>query len=390
MVHPLDVESQNGQGHTVDCASKVHSPAAGSDYEHEWEHAIFQDRKHHPHLRKHASLDGFLWHHDRPRFITKAEGVDEKSRAFSWEARRHRKQRRQLHQPKHPKQTSWLHWFRFLKFWLYLREPQTAVSWLQGFFFFWGGMLFIASSIGPIIRSVDEGPHTRWSAWAWTAGYCSISGTDFFFLPGVYMTLVEAGNSDYKLRLHRWAKAGRPGSRPAYRWFFPFKADNLISWVSWLMLIGKLFFSTAFTLYALDPTIPINMTVVEQRVFIWAFGTFGSLCFCVFGLVQCWESSHSLWKGLVPLPSNCNKLGFWASASGFYGGVGFMIGSIWFLVIFDKEVSWGQNVVANCVGYLNGSFWFTLNGLLMWFEISDRPPPDDETTLSEDSSRLQT
>ena len=65
---------------------------------------------------------------------------------------------------------------------------------------------------------------------------------------------------------------------------------NLMSVGSWIMLSGKLCFSTAFTAFGISTSVP--MSIPLQRWLIWVPGTYGSMCFALFGAFQvnCWPS----------------------------------------------------------------------------------------------------
>ena len=62
------------------------------------------------------------------------------------------------------------------------------------------------------------------------------------------------------------------------------QVHNLMSLGSWIMLSGKLCFSTAFTAFGISTSVP--MSIPLQRWLIWVPGTYGSMCFALFGAFQ--------------------------------------------------------------------------------------------------------
>ena len=89
---------------------------------------------------------------------------------------------------------------------------------------------------------------------------------------------------------------------------------------------GKICFSTAFTAFGLSTS--IYMSIVTQRYLIWVVGTYGSVCFAVFGYAQGLEASSSFYKAILPVfPSTMHSLNCWSGCMGLWGGILFTLGS---------------------------------------------------------------
>ena len=58
-----------------------------------------------------------------------------------------------------------------------------------------------------------------------------VAGTDFFFLPGVIMVLIQSGNTDLSARVYAWERQGRTGRKPRYNWFLPFNVSRMELWI---------------------------------------------------------------------------------------------------------------------------------------------------------------
>lgn len=263
-------------------------------------------------------------------------------------------------------------WWYPLAFWRYRTRDQ-ALTWWSGFAFLIGGILFAISGLAGSIKEVYvTSLDGRWSLYAWLDGYTSIAGTDFFFLPGVLMVLIQTGNTNLGARIKMWENNGCKGRKPHYRWFLPFNPHSLMSWAAWVMLGAKLCFSTAFTAFGLNAGGIIMSQPVITYV-IWVPGFIGSVGFMFFGLCQSWEASHSLYKAIIPLfPSTIRSLGCWSASSGFWGGALFTLGSAGFLATtgMGRNPSYAGNVLLNIFGYFIGSLFFMLNGFLSMVEVS--------------------
>ena len=93
-----------------------------------------------------------------------------------------------------------------------------------------------------------------------------------------------------------------------------------------LLHAGKICFSTAFTAFGLSTS--IYMSIVTQRYLIWVIGTYGSICFAVFGYAQGLEASSSFYKAILPVfPSTVHSLNCWSGCMGLWGGILFTLGS---------------------------------------------------------------
>ena len=88
-----------------------------------------------------------------------------------------------------------------------------------------------------------------------------------------------------------------------------------------MMLSGKLCFSTAFTAFGISTSVP--MSIPLQRWLIWVPGTYGSMCFALFGAFQVhfgpshdhglcalctWTARFSLWHTVIGCGMCCKTV----------------------------------------------------------------------------------
>ena len=191
------------------------------------------------------------------------------------------------------------------------------------------------------------------------------AGTTAFLL-GCCMLVPECMNGDLDHQVEKWAKSGKVGEKPKFKWFRWPNQHWIAFWAAIIELFGAILFCIGSAASAAQTNIASFPEWAEWAFIIVPYFV-GGLAFTIGGYMFIREETTAWYEGILPLSQeDLVHLEFWINSLNFWGGMGFLLSGAFG---FDTSIQPWLLDTELAVGYVGGSSLFMIASYLMVLEL---------------------